>query len=122
MFIIFSYLVTVPRRIFGPKRDEVIGGWRKQHNEELHNMYSSPSIIIMIKSRRMRHVAHVGEKRNSGGKARRRENTRKTRRRWEDIKLDLREIGWDDMDWINLAQDRDQWRVLVNTIMNLHVP
>jgi hypothetical protein len=57
----------VLRGIFGPKRDEVIGGWRKLHNEELHNLYSSPSIIRMIKSRRMRwarHVARMGEKQN----------------------------------------------------------
>jgi hypothetical protein len=55
----------VLRRIFGPKRDEVTGGWRKLHNEELHNLYSSPSIIRMIKSRRMRwegHVARMGGK------------------------------------------------------------
>jgi hypothetical protein len=57
----------VLRRIFGPKRDEVSGGWRKLHNEELHNLYSSPSIIRIIKSRRMRwagHVAQMGAKRN----------------------------------------------------------
>jgi hypothetical protein len=57
----------VLRRIFGPKSDRVSGGWRKLHNEELHNFYSSPSIIIIIKSRRMRwagHVARMGEKRN----------------------------------------------------------
>jgi hypothetical protein len=56
------------RKIFGPKRDEVIGDWRKLHNEELHNLYSSPSIIRIIKSRRMRwarHVARMGEKRNA---------------------------------------------------------
>jgi hypothetical protein len=58
----------VLRRIFGPKRDEVMGGWRKLHNEELHNLYSSPSIIRMMKSRRMRwagHVVRMGEKRNA---------------------------------------------------------
>jgi hypothetical protein len=57
----------VLRRIFGPKRDEVTGGWRRLHNEELHNLYSSPSIIRMIKSRRMRlagHVARMEEKWN----------------------------------------------------------
>jgi hypothetical protein len=57
----------VLRRIFGPKRDRVTGRWRKVHNEELHNLYSSPSIIRFIKSRRMRwarHVARIGEKRN----------------------------------------------------------
>jgi hypothetical protein len=58
----------VLRRIFGPKGDEVTGNWRKLHNEELRNVYSSPSIIRMIKSRRMRwagHVARMGEKRNA---------------------------------------------------------
>jgi hypothetical protein len=58
----------VLRRICGPKRDEVIGGWRKLHNEELNNLYCSPSIIRIIKSRRMRwagHVARMGEKRNA---------------------------------------------------------
>jgi hypothetical protein len=51
----------VLRKIFGPKRDEVAGGWRKLHNEELHNLYSSPGIIRMIKSRRMRWAGNVGE-------------------------------------------------------------
>jgi hypothetical protein len=74
------------RRIFGPKRDEVTGGWRKLHNEELHNWYSSPSIIRMIKSRRMRlvgNVARMGEKRIGYrllvGKPRRKETNRKTK-------------------------------------------
>jgi hypothetical protein len=61
-------LSRVLRRIFGPKRDEVTGGWRTLHNEELHNLYSLPSTIRMIKSRRMRwagHVARMGEKRNA---------------------------------------------------------
>jgi hypothetical protein len=52
-FITQSFENGALRRIFGPKRDEVTGGWRKLHNEELHNLYSSPSIIRMIKSRRM---------------------------------------------------------------------
>jgi hypothetical protein len=75
----------VLRGIFGPKRDEVIGGWRKLHNEELHNLYCSPSIIRIIKSRRMRwagHIARMWKKRNAyrffSGKARRKETTRKT--------------------------------------------
>jgi hypothetical protein len=58
----------VPRRIFGPKRDEVTGEWRKLHNEELRDLYSSPSIIRIIKSRRMSwagYVARMGEKRNA---------------------------------------------------------
>jgi hypothetical protein len=110
--------------IFGPKRDEVIGGWRKLHNEKLHNLYCSPSIIRMIKSRRMRwarHVPYVEEKRNASrilvGKPEGRRPLRRPRRRWVDnIKMDLREIGW-GVDWIDLAQDRD----LVNTVMNLWV-
>jgi hypothetical protein len=58
----------VLRRIFRRKRDQVTGGWRKLHNEELHDLYSSPSIIRIIKSRRIRwagHVARMGEKRNA---------------------------------------------------------
>jgi hypothetical protein len=90
----------VPRRIFGPKRDEVMGDWRKLHNE-LHNLYSSPSIIRMIKSRRMRwagHVARLGEKRNAyrilGEKAEGKRPLGRPRRRWVDnIKIDLREKG-----------------------------
>jgi hypothetical protein len=75
----------VLRRIFGPKRDEVTGEWRKLHHEELHDLYSSPSIIRIIKSRWMRwagHVARMGNKRNVliiGGKARSKETTRKTK-------------------------------------------
>jgi hypothetical protein len=115
------------RRIFGPKRDEVIGGWRKLHNE-LHNLYSSPCIIRIIKSRRMRragHVVRMGAKRNAYrilvGKAEGKRPQGRPRHKWEDnIRMDLREIGWGGMDWIDLAQDRDQWRALV--IMNLRVP
>jgi hypothetical protein len=115
----------VLRRIFGPKRDEVTGGWRKLHNEELHKLYSSPSIIRTIKSRRMRwtgNVTRMDEKRNAcrilvGNPEGKRPH------RWVDnIKMDLREIGWDGLDWIDLAQNRDQWRALVNTVMNLRVP
>jgi hypothetical protein len=120
----------VLRRIFGPKRDEEKGEWRKLHNEELHNLYSSPNIIRIIKSRRMRwagHVARMGEKRNAYrilvGKPGGRKSLGRPRRRWVDnIKIDLRKIGWDVVDWIDLAQDRDQWRALVNTVMNLRVP
>jgi hypothetical protein len=115
----------VLRRIFGPKTDEVTGGWRKLHNDELHNLYSSPSIIRMIKSRRMRwagHVTRMGEKRNVYrilvGKPDGKRPLGRPRHRWVDnIKMDLR-----GMDWIDLAQDRDQWRARVNTVMNLRVP
>jgi hypothetical protein len=96
----------VLRRIFGPKMDEVTGGWRKLHNVDLHNLYTSPSIIRMMKSRRMKwawHVARMGEKRNAYkilvGKLEGR-----LRLRWVDNnKMNLREIGWGGMDWIYLA-------------------
>jgi hypothetical protein len=84
----------------------------------------------MIKSRRMRwagHVAQLGETRNAYrilvGKPEGKIPLRRPRRRWVDnIKMDLREIGWDGVDWIELAEERDQWRALVNTVMNLRVP
>jgi hypothetical protein len=92
----------VLRGIFGPKRDEVTGEWRKLHNGELHNLYSSPDIIRQIKSRRMRwagHVARMGEGRNVCrvlvGKPEGKRPLERSRRRWEDvIKMDLREIVW----------------------------
>jgi hypothetical protein len=120
----------VLRKIFGPKGDEVIGGWRKLHNEELYNMYFSPSIIRIIKSGRMRwagHVARMEEKRTAYrilvGKPEGKRPLGRPKRRWEDnIRMDLRKIGWGGMDWIDLAQVRDQWKALVNTVMNLRVP
>jgi hypothetical protein len=98
----------VLRRIFGPKRDEVTGGWRKLHNEELHKLYSSPSIIRMIKSRRMRwagHVARMGEKRKAYrilvGKPEGERPLGRPRCRWVgNVRMNLREIGWDGTDWI----------------------
>jgi hypothetical protein len=120
----------VLRRIFGPKRDGVTGGWRKLHNQELHNLYSSPNIIRIIKSRRMSwagHVARMGEKRNVYrllvGKPERKRPLGRPRRRWIDnIKIDLLEIGLNVVDWFGLAQDRYRWRALVNSVMNLRVP
>jgi hypothetical protein len=117
-------------RIFGPKRDRVTGGWRKLHNEELHNLYTSPSIIRIIKSGRMRwagHVARMGEKRNVYrllvGKPEGKRPLERPRRSWIDnIKMDLLEIGLNVVNWIGLAQDRYRWRALVNSIMNLRVP
>jgi hypothetical protein len=96
------YENRVLRGIFGPKRDEVTGEWRKLHSGELRNLYSSPDIIRQIRSRRMRwagHVARMGEGRNVYralvGKTKGKTTLGRPRRRWEDgIKLDLTEIGW----------------------------
>jgi hypothetical protein len=101
----------------------------KLHNEKLHNLYSSPIIIRQIKSRRMRwagHVARMGEESNVYrvlmGKPEGKRPFERARHRWEDgIRMDLREIGWESVDWLQLAQDRDWWRALVNTVMNLRV-
>jgi hypothetical protein len=120
----------VLRRLFGPKRDGVTGGWRKLHNEELHNLYSSSSIIRIIKSRRMiwaGYVARMGEKRNVYrlllGKPEGKRPLGSSRRRWIDnIKMDLLQIGRSVVDWIGLAQDRYRWRALVNAVMKLPVP
>ncbi|KAJ4434039.1 hypothetical protein ANN_16358 [Periplaneta americana] len=106
----------VLKKIFGSKRDEVTGEWRKLHNTELRALYSSPDIIMNIKSRRLRwagHVARIGESRNSYrmlvGRPAGERCLGRPRRRWEDnIKMDLRKVGYDDREWINLAQDRDQ--------------
>jgi hypothetical protein len=105
------------RRIFAPKRDEVMGDWTELHNEELQNLYSLQSIIKMIKSGRMKwagHVARMGAKTNAYrilvGKLEGKRPLGRPRRRWMDnIKMDLSKIGWGGMDWIDLAQDRDQF-------------
>jgi hypothetical protein len=97
---------------------------------ELYYLYSCPSIIRMIKSRMMRwagHVARMGERRDAYtilvGKPEGRRPLGRSRRRWVDnIKMFFRAIGCDGIDWIDLAQDKDQWRALVNTVMNLRVP
>ena len=115
------------RRIFGPKREEVTGEWRKLHNEKLNVLYSSLNIVQVIKSRRMRsagHVARMGVGRGMymvlvgkhGGKD-----------HWGDLGVDGRIIlRWIfrklDVDWIDLAHDRNRWRALVNAVMNLWVP
>jgi len=121
----------VLRRIFGPKRDEVTGEWRRLHNEELNDLYSSPNIVRVIKSRRMRwagHVARMGEEREVYRFLVRKPEGKsplgRPRRRWEDnITMDLLEVEmWVYMDWIGLAQDRDRWRALVSAVMNLRVP
>jgi hypothetical protein len=96
----------------------------------MRSLYSSPSIVRVIKARRMRwagHVARIGEVRGAYnilvGRSEGRRPRGRPGRRWEDnIKMDLREIGFRDVDWIDLAQDRDRRRALVNTVMNLRVP
>jgi hypothetical protein len=113
----------VLRRIFGPKRDEVSRGWRKLNNEELRHSYSSASIIRISKLRRMRwtgYVAPMGWMRNACRilvrKSKGKRPVGRQRGMWMDnIKIDRREIEWNDMDSTDLAQDRDQWRALVNT-------
>jgi hypothetical protein len=119
----------VLRKIFWPKREED-GSWGKLHNDELHSLYSSPNIVRVIKSRRMRwsgHVARMGEGRGVYsvlvGRPEGKRPLGRPRRRWEDnIKMDLREIGIYGANWIQLAQDRVQWWACVNTVMNLRVP
>jgi len=120
----------VLRRIFGPKRDEVTGEWRKLHNEELNNLYSSPEIVRVKKSRRNRwagHVARIGERRCVYrvlvGKPEWKRPIGRQRGRWEDnIKMDLQKVVCGGMDWIELPQDRNRWWALVNAVRYLGVP
>ena len=117
------------RRIFGPRRDEVTGEWRRLHNENLNDLYSSPNIVQVIKSRRMRwagHVTRMGEERGAYRiLVRKPEGKRplgRPRRRWVDnIRMDFQEVGCGYMDWIRPAQDRDRWRMLLSAVMNLRV-
>ena len=120
----------VLRRIFGPEREEVTGEGRRLHNEELNDLYSSPNIFQVIKSRRMRwagNVARMGEEKGVYRvlveKPVGRRPLGRPRRRWVDsIRMDLQEVRFGYMDWIGLAQGRDSWRTLVSAVMNLRVP
>jgi hypothetical protein len=119
----------VLRRISAPKRDEMKEEWRKLRNEELHDLYSSPSIISIIKARTMRwagHEARTGEKKNAYrllvGKPEGRSPLGRPRRRsLDNNRMDLVEVGWGDVGWIDLAPDRERWRALVNSVLNLRV-
>jgi len=120
----------VLRRIFGPRRDEVTGEWRRLHNEELKDLYSSPNIVRVIKLRRKKwagHVARMSEERVVyrvlvGRPEGRRQLRRPRRRRLDNIWMDLQELGCGYMDWIGLTQDKDSWRTLLSAVMNLRVP
>jgi hypothetical protein len=119
----------VLRTLFGPKRKEGAGGWRKLNNEQLHNLYASSNVRV-IKSKRMRrkgHVARLGGMRNAYnilvGKP-------EGKNHLEDLGVDgsitlewiLVKRGWKGVNWIHLAQVKNQWRALVNRVMNLRVP
>jgi hypothetical protein len=120
----------VLRRLFGPKRDEATGEWRKLHNEELNDLYSLPNIVRVVKSRRMGwagHVASVGEERGANrvlvGKPEGKRPLGRPRRRWEgNIKTDLQEVGGRCGDWMELAQANDKWRALLSMVKNLRAP
>jgi hypothetical protein len=116
----------VLRTIFGPKSDKVTGEWRKLHIEELNDLYCSPNIVRVIKSRRMEwagHVARMGEWRDVYRFLVGEPVGKRQQRRWEDdIMMDLQEVGSGGMDWIELAQDKDRWLAIVNAVTNLRVP
>jgi hypothetical protein len=124
------FVNMVLRRIFGPRREEVKGDWRRLHNEELNDLYSSPNIVRVIKSRRMRWAGHVvlmGKERGVYKVLVRKPEGRRPlgrpRLRWVyNIRMDLQEMGYGHVDWIGLAQDRDSCRKLVSAVMNLGVP
>jgi hypothetical protein len=112
----------VLRGIFGPERDEVTGDWRKLHNEQLHNLCCSRNIIRVIKLRRMGwvgHVACVGEEEKCIGCMVVWGKPEGRRPFGREVNINMRQIEWQGMGWIDVAQDRDKWQAFVNTVMNL---
>ena len=130
LLLISKRNILVMRRIFRPRKDEVTGEWRRSHNEELNDLYSSPNIRRLIKSRRMGwagHVTRMGEERGVymvlvGKPEGKRRLGRPRRRCVDNIRMDFQDVGCGYMDWIVLAQDRERWRTLVSAVMNLRVP
>jgi hypothetical protein len=116
------------RRIFGPKRDGATREWKKLHNEELNDLYSH-NIFRLITWRRMREAGHIACTGREEiypelrlGNLRGKRNFGRPSHKWEDnIKTDLQELGYGGVDWIDLAQNKDRWRALVNTVMKLRV-
>ena len=119
----------VLRKMFGPKTDEVTGEWERLHNEETYDLYPSPNVIRVIKSRRMRwagHVACMGDRRSAYRVlVESRDENRslgRPKRRWEDnIKIGLQVVGWGGIDWIAVTQNRDRQLTPVNVVTNLQV-
>jgi hypothetical protein len=117
----------VLRRIFGPRREEMTGEWRKLHKEELHDLYSSIRIMKLRRMRWARHIARMGSRGTCirllvGNPEGKRQLGRPRRTLLDNIRMDLVEVGWGDMDWIGLARDKDRWRAFVNSVLKFRVP
>ena len=109
------------------KKDEIRGEWRKLHNAELHALYYSPNMTRSLKSRRLRwagHVARMEQSRNEyrGLVGKPEGKSPLGRPREDNVKTDLRKVGCDPGEWIDLAEDRDQWRAYIRAVMNLRFP